>query len=152
MNPHIRLPFAPPAGFSLIEVLVALLVLAIGMLGVAALQATALRNSQSAFERSQGVLQTYSIIDSMRANRAAANASRYDLSSWACTPPDDVGTQASRDLHDWVQSMQQVLGQNACGKITCSSTLCTVEVRWDDSRGSGGRELEEYLVTTRTLL
>ena len=33
----------------------------------------------------------------MRANRPAANASRYDLSSWACTPPDDVGTQA---LHE----------------------------------------------------
>lgn len=150
MNRQTRNLSARRAGFSLIEVLVAILVLAIGMLGIAAMQAIAMRNSQSSFQRSQGVLQTYSIIDSMRANRSAANASRYDLSDWACTPPDDVGTQASRDLHDWVESMQAVLGANACGRVTCSSTLCTIDVRWDDSRGDSGAQ--EYTVTTRTLL
>ena len=59
----------------MIEVLVAVLVMGIGLLGVAAMQATALRNNQSALERTQATIQTYSILDAMRANRQRASAS-----------------------------------------------------------------------------
>lgn len=140
------------AGFSLIEVLVAVLVLAVGMLGIAAMQATALRNSQSSFERSQGVIQTYSIIDAMRANRADAIISEYDLADWTCDAPDETSLP-SRDLARWITRMKDALGPDACGKIECGSAECLVEVRWNDSRGSGDvDELEEYTVVTRTLL
>jgi len=61
-------------GVSLLEVLIAVLILAIGLLGVAALQASALRNSQSSLERSQAVIYTYTILDSMRSNTANAHA------------------------------------------------------------------------------
>ena len=50
---------------SLLEVLIAVLVLAIGLLGIAALQATALRNSQSSLERNQAVIASYTIADAM---------------------------------------------------------------------------------------
>jgi type IV pilus assembly protein PilV len=63
----------------LIEVLVAVLVLGIGLLGVAAMQATALRNSQSSLERSQGVMHVYTILDAMRANPQAARAGGYNM-------------------------------------------------------------------------
>ena len=46
-------------GVGLIEVLIAVLVMGIGMLGIAALQATSLRNSQSSLERGNAVIQTY---------------------------------------------------------------------------------------------
>lgn len=61
-------------GFSLIEVLVALLVLSIGLLGLAALQTTGLKLNHQSYERTQAVLQAYDIIDRMRANRTSANA------------------------------------------------------------------------------
>src|SRR3546814_14691706 len=61
-------------GTTRIEVLIAVLVLGIGMLGIASLQATSLRNSQSSLERSQAVIATYAIIDAMRANRNDALA------------------------------------------------------------------------------
>jgi type IV pilus assembly protein PilV len=70
--------FASPnaqRGVGMIEVLVAVLILAIGLLGVAALQATALRNSQSAMERSQGVVHAYAVFDSMRASVPAITTS-----------------------------------------------------------------------------
>ncbi|MBL2545245.1 prepilin-type N-terminal cleavage/methylation domain-containing protein, partial [Klebsiella pneumoniae] len=47
-------------GASLLEVLIAVLVLAIGMLGMAALQAVTIKNSNSASARSLGVIQVYS--------------------------------------------------------------------------------------------
>ena len=46
------------AGAGLIEVLVAVLVMGVGLLGIAAMQATALRNHQSALERTQATIQT----------------------------------------------------------------------------------------------
>lgn len=59
-------------GFSLIEVLVALFVLAIGLLGLAALQTTGLKFGHQSYERTQAVLQAYDIIDRMRANKSGA--------------------------------------------------------------------------------
>ena len=58
------------AGFTLIEVLIAMLVLAVGLLGLAGLQATSLRNNQSAYNRSQATQLAYDIADRMRANSA----------------------------------------------------------------------------------
>jgi type IV pilus assembly protein PilV len=150
-------PSRAARGFSMIEVLVSVLVFALGMLGIAALQATALRNSQSAFERSQGVVETYSILDSMRANRDAALIGQYDLATWTCERPG-AATLASNDIGDWIDSLQENLGPTACGKIKCGSDECFIEVRWDDSRGTEGADAEavteakEYTVVTRTLL
>src|SRR3990167_4605539 len=58
-------------GFSLIEVLVALLVLSIGLLGLAALQTTSLQFNTGSYFRTQATFLAYDILDRMRANSAA---------------------------------------------------------------------------------
>jgi type IV pilus assembly protein PilV len=142
-------------GFSLIEVLISVLVLALGLLGIAAMQALALRNNQSALERTQGIVHTYYILDAMRANRAGAIIGQYDQVDWLCAAPDPTSL-ASRDLNAWITSMRGAgsLGPSACGLVDCEETddgeLCTVSVRWSDARGQDG--VEEYEVQTRTLL
>jgi type IV pilus assembly protein PilV len=104
----------------LTEVLVAILVLGIGMLGVAAMQAMTLRNSQGALERSQAVIQTYSILDSMRANRAQAIAGAYNLAN------------------AWLLGLKDQLGDSTCGQINCTAAgNCTITVQWDAERGGG---------------
>ncbi len=65
---------APQRGVGLIEVLISLLVLSIGMLGLAGLQLFSLRNNQGAMERSMAVVETHSIADAMRADRVNALA------------------------------------------------------------------------------
>ena len=77
-------------GVSLIEVLVAVLILGIGMLGIAAMQATALSNSQSSIERTQAVLHTYTIFDAMRADRNLALTNAFSPAGdtgMMCAPP-----------------------------------------------------------------
>jgi type IV pilus assembly protein PilV len=140
-------------GFSLIEVMVAILVLAFGMLGVAAMQAVSLKNSQSSFERSQGVLETYAIVDAMRASRSLAIIGDYNLANWTCAPPDATSL-ATAELAGWINSLKANLSSTACGKIACSNAGCLVEVRWDDSRGTAipGQNMQEYIVQTRTAL
>lgn len=70
---------AAQSGISLIEVLVAIFVLAIGMLGMAALQMASLRSNQSSYERSAAVMAAYTMIDRLRADVTAARAGSYNL-------------------------------------------------------------------------
>ena len=136
-------------GASLIEVLVAILVLAIGLLGMAALQATTLRNGQSARERTQAVMQTYAIIDAMRANRDVAIAGGYNrslpASGDACTHPSGT-SQAAADISTWLASFNTTMGEAACGAISCgTNAVCTVTIRWNDERGTGGIAEQQFV-------
>lgn len=144
-------------GVGLIEILIAVLVLAVGMLGIAALQATALRNSQSSLERSQAIMQSYAIIDAMRANRDAARINEYNLALTCAVP--GTGTLAQNDLNRWVNGVKAALGDKltTCVAIACAPVPappavadvdCRIDVNWDDSRGSGGSNAQA--VTTRT--
>ncbi len=134
-------------GVGLIEVLVAVLVLAIGLLGVAAMQATALRNSQSSLERSQGVVHVYTILDAMRANPQAARNGAYNM-GMTCTVPAG-GTLVDEDKRAWMTAVQNNLGATACGQVQCVTALCTITVRWDDTRGSAGSAAQTFSTTTR---
>src|SRR5664280_455779 len=60
------------SGFTLLEVLIAMLVLAVGLLGLAGLQATSLRNNQSAYNRSQATQLAYDLADRMRNNASVS--------------------------------------------------------------------------------
>lgn len=131
-------------GASLLEVLISVLILGIGMLGIAAMQATALRNSNSSLEQSQAVIQTYAILDAMRVNREQALAGRYNLGVAAgCDIPAGGGDLAGADLQRWIEELKSALGNSACGGVSCvaigpsvETEDCTITVRWDDSRSS----------------
>ena len=109
------------AGVGLIEVLVSLLVLSIGMLGLAGLQMYSLRNNQGAMERSMAVVETHSIVDAMRADRAAALAGAFDFD------PEDAkeltgDTFAEISLQTWHANLLDTLGPGASGAVDCTST------------------------------
>lgn len=141
------------AGASLVEVMVAVMVLAVGLLGVGAMQAIALRNGQSSLERTQAVIQSYAILDLVRANRANALAGYYNtgnapICAVAAVDPDDpAGEQAAQnDVNAWLASLKSAMGSGAgdtttCGGVNCASNAiggatCTVTIQWDDSRGT----------------
>lgn len=124
------------------------LVLAIGLLGAAAMQATALRNSQSSFERSQGVVHVYAILDAMRANAQVARQGGYNM-PMTCAAAPIVGDLSVDDRNLWLQTLRNNLSQSACGQIDCVATVCTITVRWDDSRGTGGVAAHTFSTTTR---
>ena len=140
------------------EVLIAVLVLAVGMLGMAALQAVTLKNSNSSAARSQAAMQTYSLFDQLRLNREAAMAGGFNVSGWTCSAAaadpeaEEPDTTDYSLFNGWLGDVQQVLGPTACGRIQCAAQECSVGVRWDDSRATGGGENSEPLeieTTTR---
>lgn len=139
-------------GATLVEILVAVLVLSIGILGIAGLQARALQNNDSAFQRSQAVMLSYFILDAMRANVAAARGGSYNLAK-TCTPVEG-GSLAAEDQKVWMNALRDNLGQanTTCGEISCdtATSVCTVRVYWDDGRGVGGSSSQ--MIETRSRL
>lgn len=144
------------SGSSLLEVLIAVLVLAIGMLGMAALQAVTLKNSNSSAARSQAVIQTYSMFDRLRLNRELAKDGGFNVATWTCTTAAATGDDDHTDysvFNGWLANVKDVLGASACGRIQCDPDYqCTVGVRWDDSRATGDAEETEppLEITTTT--
>lgn len=80
-------------GFTLLEILVAIVVLSIGLLGLAGLQVVSLNNNQTAYYRSIATQQAYDMADRMRANIAGIAAGNYD--NLTATLPADPGCIAS---------------------------------------------------------
>ena len=134
-------------GSSLLEVLIAVVILAVGMLGMAALQVVTLRNTGSAAQRSAAIMQTYAMFDLMRANSAAARAGQYNQ-GWLCQAPAG-GSRINNDLATWITQLQSTMGDTACGRITCSSASCQVGVKWDESRGDSESAPDPVITTSR---
>lgn len=128
------------SGFTLLEILVAMLVLAIGLLGLAGLMTSSMRNNLSASHRTQATWVAYDIIDRMRANRASAVIGGYDTPMGAaatCFPATTTGTATPVwDIAAWKNQLACALPAGD-GSITVNITtrVATVQVRWDDSRG-----------------
>ncbi len=99
-------------GVSLIEILVTLLVLAIGLLGVAALQGFSLQANQGAYQRTQAVNTAYEIADFMRVNR---------------------GDPAGLDFTAWQTRISQQLPGGVLA-VAWAEPLATITVTWQDDR------------------
>lgn len=130
-------------GVSLIEVLVTVIVLAIGLLGLAGLQLNSLRFTYSAYQSSQATVMTYDILDRMRANAGAAQTGAYDIAigtepgESSCTGGGancSSGDMAGADIFEWKEALAAVLPAGD-GSIARNGDLFIITIQWDDSRG-----------------
>ena len=124
--------FGAQRGATLVEVLVALLVLSIGLLGVAALQVSALQTNQGAHVRSQASVLAYDIADRMRANRAVALAGGYNV-LYTVTPSG--GALNELDLQNWKAALTNTLPTGE-GEISLVGSIALIRVRWTDKSGT----------------
>ncbi len=144
------------SGFTLIEVLVSVLILSIGLIGVAGLQAVSLKNNQSAFMRSQASALAYDLADRMRSNVLSADTSLYDPATAApisaCSTPTGCTPQelARNDLDEWDAAIATYLPMGegfvcidstpndgtAVADPQCDGlgTQHSVKIWWDDNR------------------
>ncbi len=121
-------------GFSLIEAMVALLVLSIGLLGIAALYVETLRASRTALYRTEAVVQATDLADRMRANRNPANA--YACGS-PCVPANGGNAIADADLADWMNAIAAALPAGSANVAFTAPTATTpavylITVNWTE--------------------
>ena len=138
-------------GFSLIEVLISLVILSVGLLGIAAMVSVSLKSKDGSYMRTQATMLTSVMLDRMRANRATATAAGYDTTftqaagavpSGDCTgsgancSPTDI---ANLDLSLWKTDLNNLL-PNGFGSITTQTvnqmTQVTISVQWNDQRAT----------------
>ncbi|MCQ8117065.1 type IV pilus modification protein PilV [Methylomonas rosea] len=142
-------------GFTLIEVLIAILVLALGLLGMAGLQATALRNNVSAYNRSQATELAYDLADRVRANIAGLNTYTTVLPTSATAQSDcltvsttcTAADMAQNDLYEWNSNLTTTL-PGGTGTISVSSGVYTITINWDDNRDGSVNSSDPNFQTT----
>ncbi|OHX11346.1 type IV pilus modification protein PilV [Chromobacterium sphagni] len=146
-------------GFSMLEVLVALMVISLGLLGVAGMQAAAINNTSIARTRSLGSIAAESMAAAMHANtaywgalsNAASNTWSVNASGVSGSPSlsqtvdcSASGTScnsanlASYDTTQWGSGTLAAL-PGGSGQIACTSTApiaCTITVSWLEKKSA----------------
>ena len=131
-------------GFTLLEALIAMLILAIGMLGVAGLQALTLKNSHASFQRSVAVLQANDLVERLWAN--------------ICDLVDEDGNIVTADINSirdlWRDEYDSGDLANWNGELAILSSdgdnplYFDITISWDDGRMNAvGADGEEFIYT-----
>ncbi|MEZ5562046.1 MAG: type IV pilus modification protein PilV [Gammaproteobacteria bacterium] len=133
---------APSAvrGFTLIEVLVALVVMSVGMLGIAALYLEGLRAGRTAIYRTTAVNLAADMADRIRANQRAGNAyaGNGPGADQSCVNGDEDCTPAELASDDWFSWSSQIdaqLPEGASAEILASAgpaPVYTITLRWPE--------------------
>jgi type IV pilus assembly protein PilV len=128
-------------GMTLIEVLVALVILGVGLLGAAALQLNALKYTDSARMTSQASFIAYDMMDRIRANAAA---------DYTVTPPTSGNLNVARDqdLYDFTSNIIDFGRPGATGSISLNQRVYTITITWDDSRAANTANARRSFVLT----
>ncbi|MFD1217983.1 type IV pilus modification protein PilV [Microbulbifer celer] len=146
-------------GATLIEVLISVLVLAVGLLGVAATQTLSLKNGNGANQRYMAALAAQEIVERMRANPAGLAQGGYDgtvdgkETAKSCATACNVSDLASMDLYEWDQLLQTNLPAST-GTIARNGDEVTVTVAWKQQHtgknlgsSKGGTEDTDFVMT-----
>jgi type IV pilus assembly protein PilV len=125
-------------GFSMIELLIALLILAVGLFGTASLMMTSMQSNQSAAVRSQASWLAYDIIERMRLNGTVATQTDNYVITAATPAPADPGCKANGcsannvatlDLFEWKTQLTQ---SNLTGSVARAGNAYTVSIFWQE--------------------
>jgi type IV pilus assembly protein PilV len=142
-----RMRIVPSRGFTLLEVLIALLIFSLGMLGLAGLMVVSVKTNNSAYLRTQASFLAQSMADRMRANISKVNDYNGDYPATATTPctscdPDGL---LDRDRSIWSQQLIDSLpgrtaNINCVGNVIPASSgagtydgTCEMTIKWTEA-------------------
>ena len=153
----------------MIEVLVTVVILAVGLLGLAGMQGVSMRNNHSAYLRSQAVQLAYDMADRVRSN--SEHRSDFDGLSGAAAPDCESTSKctaenlARNDIYKWEQEIAAILP--AGDSIICldstpddgtandaalcdgSGTSYAVKIWWNDNRAGDGAPPQRFVMSFR---
>lgn len=142
------------SGTNLVEVMVALLILAIGLLGLAMLQLEGMKYNSDSYLRTQATLMASEIIERMRAN---SNAAASYTAAIPGSPPNDClasscspAQMAAFDLFHWNRNLtNQVTGlPGATTSISLvSGTTYLVSLSWVEKKDETGNQANQQTLT-----
>ncbi len=115
-------------GVSLIEILIALLIVSGGLLALVRLQTTSLKTATSAVERSQAVLFAGVMMEQMRINSAGVDSGNYAV-EFGELP--NSGSREGDEIRAWKADLSAALAEGD-GLVSLDANFVTVRVRWKE--------------------
>lgn len=162
---HPRRQDFPMRGFSMLEVLIAILVFSLGVLGLAGLLIFAISSNHVAYLRTQATFLAHNMANRMGANPAGLWNGNYNgsypvsASTASCAAGCNPQQLAAYDMAQWSTQLTTFL-PNAKGNIDCTTSgisytpnsaqidmrppyggTCTMTLSWNESGGAGGAQL-----------
>lgn len=151
----------------MLEVLIAVLVFSLGMMGLAGLLIFAIQSNHVAYLRTQATFLANSMADRMGANPAGVWAGDYNITTilapgagvtTTCAAGCNPAELATHDIQAWSQQLNTFL-PNAKGSITCATGgltylpnaaqqdmrppyggSCTMQLQWNEAGVAGGAQ------------
>ena len=145
-------------GFSLIEVMVALIVIAVGLLGIAKMQSLALMATANASKRGLAAIEADSLAASMHVNRSYGASglapAQFTVTNGVisdptlatvvdCTStgaaPCTASQVAAYDVQQWGTQIQTILPNPTTSTVTCTKVVtavpisCTIQIVWSET-------------------
>jgi len=135
-------------GFSLLEVLVSIVIIAVGALGAAGMQINALKNTGSANDRYRAASLASAMVDTLRANRTEAVTGNANFVS-AVAAGSCTGTPNTK-ITGWQNQIACELPNGKGGvAINAFTKRATVTVEWNDARGNAGNTAQQFVLESR---
>ena len=154
--------FGRNSGMSLLEVMIAVVVFSIGLIGVAALMLTSMRNNDATLARTQSTILANEMYEEMRANLPGAIAGNYTIAMAATLPMTaspacdsaicDTSQMAAWDLAQWATRINQVLvGSDASIAVDTSvdPMIIQIAVQFDALMETAGTDTETFTFRVR---
>lgn len=139
-----------PVGFTLLEILLALLVASVGILGIGMLQVKSLQYTQSGLINTQAAALAWDISERIRLN--AGQHLGYEIAADDPYPPENCVTKScspdeiiTSDLHLWRTAIAQALPQGKGEIVVPKPLVVTVTITWQESGESRGFAQEIHL-------
>lgn len=135
------------AGFTLLEVMIAMVIFSIGLLGLAGIQATAIQNNNSAYTRTVSMQLAYNMADVLRASTdntgniidtfdgvdtAIPSSATSCVQKNGAGPPSCTETDlANFEIFHWKKRIEKELA-SGLGSISKTGDIYTITIMWDD--------------------
>ncbi|MFK7733240.1 MAG: type IV pilus modification protein PilV [Pseudomonadales bacterium] len=129
------------SGFTLIEILVSLIILAVGFLGMAALQSSSMQGTASTYFRTQADMLANDLSERIRANRTGSEAGAYaygggGATSASCGSADSCNSasMAEADISEWSDWVENSLPSGDATVTELGQNFWAIQVMWDERR------------------
>jgi type IV pilus assembly protein PilV len=152
ISPHIGRKFR--RGFTMLEMLVSLVILSVGLLGVAILQTKGQQFNHMSYLYTQSSYLAYDIMDRMRANEISAKTGSYqkalpsemsaDCTKQNCSPSQLVDF----DLYSWKTLLEKTLPGGEAEILWAAPNRYTVSIKWlNEQKDENDKHIQSWVIT-----